>query len=143
MNWPINLLVITIALLLVTLSITDIRSRIISNRIVLLLLITIIPLSLLKYQTIFLIPSLCALAIGFLIFTLGIMGAGDIKLISVLMLAIPNNEIISFFFFTAFAGLLLVVVGWLFFLESIKQNGLPYGVAISFGFITNLALSSI
>lgn len=143
MNWPINLLVITIALLLVTLSITDIRSRIISNRIVLLLLITIIPLSLLKYQTIFLIPSLCSLAIGFLIFTLGIMGAGDIKLISVLMLAIPNNEIISFFFFTAFAGLLLVVVGWLFFRESIKQNGLPYGVAISFGFITNLALSSI
>lgn len=143
MNWPINLLVITIALLLVTLSITDIRSRIISNRIVLLLLITIIPLSLLKYQTIFLIPALCALAIGFLIFTLGIMGAGDIKLISVLMLAIPNNEIISFFFFTAFAGLLLVVVGWLFFRESIKQNGLPYGVAISFGFITNLALSSI
>ena len=143
MNWPINLLVITIALLLVTLSITDIRSRIISNRIVLLLLITIIPLSLLKYQTIFLIPSLCALAIGFLIFTLAIMGAGDIKLISVLMLAIPNNEIISFFFFTAFAGLLLVVVGWLFFRESIKQNGLPYGVAISFGFITNLALSSI
>lgn len=143
MNWPINLLVIIIALLLVTLSITDIRSRIISNRIVLLLLITIIPLSLLKYQTIFLIPSLCALAIGFLIFTLGIMGAGDIKLISVLMLAIPNNEIISFFFFTAFAGLLLVVVGWLFFRESIKQNGLPYGVAISFGFITNLALSSI
>lgn len=143
MNWPINLLVITIALLLVTLSITDIRSRIISNRIVLLLLITIIPLSLLKYQTIFLIPALCALAIGFLIFTLGIMGAGDIKLISVLMLAIPNNEIISFFFFTAFAGLLLVVVGWLFFRESIKKNGLPYGVAISFGFITNLALSSI
>ena len=133
MNWLINLLVIITILLLITLSITDIRSRIISNRIVLLLLITIILLSLLKYQTIFLIPALCALAIGFLIFTLGIMGAGDIKLISVLMLSIPNNEIISFFFFTAFAG----------FRKSIKQNGLPYGVAISFGFITNLALSSI
>jgi len=143
MNWLINLLVIITILLLITLSITDIRSRIISNRIVLLLLITIILLSLLKYQTIFLIPALCALAIGFLIFTLGIMGAGDIKLISVLMLSIPDNEIISVFFFTAFAGLLLIVVGWLFFRKSIKQNGLPYGVAISFGFITNLALSSI
>lgn len=97
MNWLINLLVITIALLLITLSITDIRSRIISNRIVLLLLITIIPLSLLKYQTIFLIPALSTFAIGFMIFTLGIMGAGDIKLISVLMLAIPHNEIIYFF----------------------------------------------
>lgn len=142
MNWLINLLVITIALLLITLSITDIRSRIISNRIVFLLLITIIPLSLLKYQTIFLIPALSTFAIGFMIFTLGIMGAGDIKLISVLMLAIPHNEIIYFFFFTAFFGLLLIIVGWLFFRKSIKENGLPYGVAISLGFMTNLALSS-
>lgn len=142
MNWLINLLVITIALLLITLSITDIRSRIISNRIVLLLLITIIPLSLLKYQTIFLIPALSTFTIGFMIFTLGIMGAGDIKLISVLMLAIPHNEIIYFFFFTAFFGLLLIIVGWLFFRKSIKENGLPYGVAISLGFMTNLALSS-
>ncbi|WP_109427213.1 A24 family peptidase [Aggregatibacter kilianii] len=142
MNWLINLLVIITILLLITLSITDIRSRIISNQIVLLLLITITPLSLLKYQTIFLIPALCALAIGFLIFTLGIMGAGDIKLISVLMLAIPHNEIIYFFFFTAFFGLLLIIVGWLFFRKSIKENGLPYGVAISLGFMTNLALSS-
>ena len=70
------------------------------------------------------------------------MGAGDIKLISVLMLVIPHNEIIYFFFFTAFFGLLLIIVGWLFFRKSIKENGLPYGVAISLGFMTNLALSS-
>lgn len=142
MNWIIDVLVAITILLLVTLSVTDIRSRIISNQVVLLLLFAIVPLSLLKYQTIFVIPALCALAIGFLIFSLGAMGAGDIKLISVLMLAIPHNEIIYFFFFTAFFGLLLIIVGWLFFRKSIKENGLPYGVAISLGFMTNLALSS-
>ena len=142
MNWIIDVLVAITILLLVTLSVTDIRSRIISNQVVLLLFFTIIPLSLLKYQTIFVIPALCALAIGFLIFSLGAMGAGDIKLISVLMLTIPHNEIIYFFFFTAFFGLLLIIVGWLFFRKSIKENGLPYGVAISLGFMTNLALSS-
>ncbi|WP_109058887.1 A24 family peptidase [Aggregatibacter aphrophilus] len=142
MNWIIDVLVAITILLLVTLSVTDIRSRIISNQVVLLLFFTIIPLSLLKYQTIFVIPALCALAIGFLIFSLGAMGAGDIKLISVLMLTIPHNEIIYFFFFTAFFGLLLIIIGWLFFRKSIKENGLPYGVAISLGFMTNLALSS-
>lgn len=142
MNWIIDVLVAITILLLVTLSVTDIRSRIISNQVVLLLLFAIVPLSLLKYQTIFVIPALCALAIGFLIFSLGAMGAGDIKLISVLMLTIPHNEIIYFFFFTAFFGLLLIIVGWLFFRKSIKENGLPYGVAISLGFMTNLALSS-
>ena len=142
MNWLINVLVVITLLLLIRLSISDVRSRIISNRTVLLLLIVTIPLSLLKYQTIFVIPALCALAIGFIIFYLGAMGAGDIKLISVLMLIIPHNEIIYFFFFTAFFGLLLIIVGWLFFRKSIKENGLPYGVAISLGFMTNLALSS-
>ena len=142
MNWIIDVLVAITILLLVTLSVTDIRSRIISNQVVLLLFFTIIPLSLLKYQTIFVIPALCALAIGFLLFSLGAMGAGDIKLISVLMLTIPHNEIIYFFFFTAFFGLLLIIIGWLFFRKSIKENGLPYGVAISLGFMTNLALSS-
>ena len=141
MNWIIDVLVAITILLLVTLSVTDIRSRVISNQVVLLLFFTIIPLSLLKYQTIFVIPALCALAIGFLIFSLGAMGAGDIKLISVLMLTIPHNEIIYFFFFTAFFGLLLIIIGWLFFRKSIKENGLPYGVAISLGFMTNLALS--
>lgn len=142
MNWLINILATIIMLLLTTLSYTDIRFRTISNRIVLLLFISVVPFSLLKFQTIFIIPALCALAIGFLIFALGIIGAGDIKLISVLMLTIPYDEIFSFFFLMAFAGLLLIIIGWILFRQSIKENGLPYGVAISLGFMTNLFLSS-
>ena len=142
MNWFINVLVTIILLLLIILSITDIRSRIISNRVILLLLIATVPLSLLKYQTVFIVPALCALAIGFLLFMLNIIGAGDVKLITVLMLMIPNDEIFPFFFFTTFAGLGLIIIGWLFFRKSIKENGLPYGVAISLGFVTNLVLSN-
>ncbi len=99
MNWLINVLVVITLLLLIRLSISDVRSRIISNRTVLLLLIVTIPLSLLKYQTIFIVPALCALAIGFLLFMLNVIGAGDVKLIAVLMLMIPNDEIFPFFFF--------------------------------------------
>ncbi|ACX82160.1 A24 family peptidase [Aggregatibacter actinomycetemcomitans] len=142
MNWFINALVIIMLLLLITLSITDIRSRLISNRVVLFLLLVIIPFSLLKYQTIFVIPALCTLIIGFLLFSLRFIGAGDIKLASVLMLAVPSDEVFSFFFFTTFAGLGLIIIGWLFFRKSIKENGLPYGVAISLGFMINLALSN-
>jgi tadV len=142
MNWLINVLVVITFLLLLRLSISDIRSRIISNRIVLLLLVVIIPLSLLKYQTVFIFPALCALTVGFLLFMLNVIGAGDVKLITVLMLMVPNDEIFPFFFFTTFAGLGLIIIGWLFFRKSIKENGLPYGVAISLGFITNLVLSN-
>lgn len=142
MNWLINVLVVITLLLLLRLSISDIRSRIISNRIVLLLLVVIIPLSLLKYQTVFIFPALCALTVGFLLFMLNVIGAGDVKLITVLMLMVPNDEIFPFFFFTTFAGLGLIIIGWLFFRKSIKENGLPYGVAISLGFITNLVLSN-
>lgn len=142
MNWLINVLVVITLLLLLRLSISDIRSRIINNRILLLLLIVAIPLSLLKYQTVFIVPALCTLTIGFLLFMLNIIGAGDVKLITVLMLMVPNDEIFPFFFFTTFAGLGLIIIGWLFFRKSIKENGLPYGVAISLGFITNLVLSN-
>lgn len=129
-------------LLLIRLSWTDIRDRIISNKIVLLLCLIILPLSWMKHGEIFIFPALISLIIGFLLFTLRIIGAGDAKLISVLMLAIPHEQIISFFFFTACSGLLLIIIGWIFFRKSIQQRHLPYGVAISLGFLINLVLFS-
>lgn len=127
---------------LITLSWTDIKSRIISNRIVFLLLLVILPLAWFQYKQIFYLPALSTLAIGFLLFTFGVIGAGDIKLMSVLMLTIPHSQIVYFFLFTAFSGLLLIIIGFLFFRHSIRQHGLPYGVAISCGFLTNLFLFS-
>ncbi len=129
-----------IILLLMRLSWTDIRERIISNKIVLYLLFFILPLSWLRYEQIFIIPSIIALIIGFIIFSLKAIGAGDVKLITVLLLSLPGDQILSFFLFTTLYGLLLIIIGWLFFKESIKNHGLPYGVAISLGFLTNSIL---
>lgn len=143
MNLLIFTLQMIVILLLLRLSYTDIRDRIIDNNVILALLVIILPISFLKYQTIFILPAVFALMIGFLLFTLRVIGAGDVKLVSVLMLMIPLDELIYFFFFIAFAGLLLIVVGWLFYRKSIRERGLPYGVAISLGFLTNLALSSV
>ena len=139
----ILLLYLVLILLLIRLSWTDIKGRIISNKIILYLFLVIVPLAWIQYGNIFVIPALVALFIGFLLFSLKIIGAGDIKLIAVLMLAIPSDQVFSFFFFTTFSGLLVIIIGWIFFRESISQNGLPYGVAISLGFLINLVLFSL
>ena len=139
----ILLLYLVVILLLIRLSWTDIKRRIISNKIVLSLFLVIVPLAWIQYENIFVIPALIALFIGFLLFSLRIIGAGDVKLIAVLMLAIPSDQVFSFFFFTTFSGLLVIIIGWIFFRESISQNGLPYGVAISLGFLINLVLFSL
>ncbi|MFD1806460.1 prepilin peptidase [Pasteurella oralis] len=143
MNGLIILLESITILLLIVLSWTDIKLRIISNRIVFLLLVVVLPLAWLKHGQINIVPALWVLLIGFILFTFHIIGAGDIKLTSVLMLALPNEQIIYFFFFTAFSGLALIIIGLLFFRASIRKNALPYGVAISLGFIINLLLFSI
>ncbi|OOF67228.1 prepilin peptidase, partial [Rodentibacter sp. Ppn85] len=93
-----------IILLLINLSWTDIRVRVISNRVVTLLLVVILIFTYLKYDTVFIFPALVSLSVGFILFTLKVIGAGDIKLISVLMLAIPSFQIMSFLFFTTFSG---------------------------------------
>ena len=139
----ILLLYLVVILLLIRLSWTDIKRRIISNKIVLSLFLVIVPLAWIQYENIFVIPALIALFIGFLLFSLRIIGAGDVKLIAVLMLAIPSDQVFSFFFFTTFSGLLVIIIGWIFFREYIRQNGLPYGVAISLGFLINLVLFSL
>ena len=141
MNYLIIALHIVLVCLLLRLCYTDVRDRVISNRVVALLFFIVVPLSLLQFQS--LVPALVALVVGFVLFMLHVMGAGDIKLIAVLMLMIPYEQIIFFFFFTAIAGLFLIIIGWLFYRKSIKARGLPYGVAISLGFLTNLALSSV
>ncbi|WP_373819185.1 prepilin peptidase [Glaesserella sp.] len=139
MDYIIAVLYFSVILLLIGLSWTDIRSRIISNNIILFLFFIILPLAWLTHGQIFIFSAFMALCAGFILFTLGVIGAGDAKLVSVLMLTISAEQIIPFLFFTSFAGLLLIIIGWLFFRESIKRNGLPYGVAISIGFLTNLA----
>lgn len=133
-------LYLTAVLQLIYLSWTDIKSRIIGNRVIISLFFTMVALSWLKYEQVFVLQGIIGLAVCFILFMLNVMGGGDAKLIAVLMLSIPPAQLISFFFLTAVFGLLLIIIGWLFFRQSIKQNGLPYGVAISSGYLATLWL---
>ncbi|WP_150539635.1 A24 family peptidase [Actinobacillus vicugnae] len=136
----ITCLLTIIICLLVTLCWTDLRYRLIHNQIIMALLLVIIPFSYLNHGTVFWLPALLCLAIGFILFLFNIIGAGDVKLLATLMLAIPSPFVIFFLFFTACSGLLLIIIGWLFYRQAIREKGLPYGIAISVGFLTTLLL---
>lgn len=129
-----------ISIVLSKISWEDITSRTIRNEWVGILLVLTIPFSLLMYGEIFLIPAFSVLFVGFLLFLIRVIGAGDVKLLAVLMLAVPTGQVPGLLFLISLFGLLLIVFGWLFFRQSIRQHGLPYGVAISLGFITNWCL---
>ncbi|MDP8170820.1 prepilin peptidase [Pasteurella skyensis] len=129
-----------VSLTLIWISWTDISTRTISNQAVLVLLLVLLPFCWVFYKQFFILPAIVTLIIGFLLFMGKVVGGGDVKLITVLMLAIPYEQITSFLFLTSFFGLLLVIFGWIGFRQAIKQQGLPYGVAISFGFLTTIWL---
>ncbi|MDO4698900.1 MAG: prepilin peptidase [Pasteurellaceae bacterium] len=129
-----------ISLLLCKISWEDITSRTIRNKWVVFLGILVLPFSLLAYGEIFVLPAVIVLLFGFLLFLINIIGAGDVKLLAVLMLATPTEQIPALLFLISLFGLGLIIVGLLFFRQSIRQHGLPYGVAISLGFIANILL---
>ncbi|MDH2927804.1 flp operon protein B [Lonepinella koalarum] len=133
--------IITIVLL-INISWSDIKYRIIANKIVIGLCLVFIILTGLKYETLFILTPLFVLLIGFLLFTLRIIGGGDVKLIAALTLSLPNDQIPSLFFFITFSGLLVIIVGFLFYRKAITDNGVPYGVAISLGYLVNMCLYS-
>jgi len=92
------------------------------------------------------------LIVGFLLFVVRIMGAGDTKLASSLVLWIGAKGLVSFVFFMAIWGGLLGVAalglkkfkpfknprpgGWVEKVQS-GHNAVPYGVAVSFGAIVS------
>lgn len=134
-----TLIAIMVCLLLVVCW-TDLRYRLISNRVIMALLLVIIPFSYLMYGTLSWFPAVLCLVIGFVLFLLNVIGAGDVKLLAVLMLAVPSSFAIFFLFLTACSGLLIIIIGWLFYRQTIREKGLPYGIAISTGFLTTLLL---
>lgn len=77
--------------------------------------------------------SLISLIIGFLLFSLNLIGAGDVKFFSVLMLIIPKEYEILFIFLMSFIGGILALI--MIILRK-KDKGVAYGVAISIAFLS-------
>ena len=125
-----------IVLLLLTISWTDLTKRVINNKAVIALFFLIVPFSYFFYGNIFVLNGIVALIVGFVLFQFGIFGGGDVKLLSVLLLAVPTEQIIPLLFFISIIGFLLIIIGFLFFRKLIREKGLPYGIAISGGFLS-------
>ena len=116
---------------------TDIKYRIISNYIVIIVFVLAIlnyvfGLGALNYSA-----SGIFLVCGLLMFYCRLAGAGDIKLITVLLITIPSNSVLFFLLAIAIFGLPISIIAILYkWLKKIKDGiTLPYGVAITGGYI--------
>ncbi|EBT9372507.1 prepilin peptidase [Salmonella enterica] len=128
---------IIILLLLFYVSVTDILYRVIPNLVILIMFICIVTDRLIYSDIpINFILILCVFGTGILLYATRIMGAGDVKLITVLTFLIPEYPLfISFLFYTTLTGAGLAVLGYMIPALKFKERGLPYGVAIALGFL--------
>lgn len=71
-------------------------------------------------------------------------GGGDIKLISILVLILNQNELMLFFVFTSIVGAMQAIfaisISKIKKDKSYTQRGVAYGVAIIFGFLMILII---
>lgn len=78
---------------------------------------------------------LLTLFIGVLIWKFRVLGAGDVKLLSILTLIIPYEVITSFFFLTSIIGAVIGVLIYILARFISIQKSVPYGVAIMSSFL--------
>ena len=129
--------ILTIWLFLLISCYTDIKYRIISNYIVIIIFI----LAILNYAfglgALNFSASGIFLVCGLLMFYCRFAGAGDIKLITVLLITISAGNVMFFFAVTTFLGLPLAIIAIMYKWLKKVEGGitLPYGVAITGGYI--------
>ncbi|RWR03308.1 hypothetical protein ED28_03150 [[Pantoea] beijingensis] len=129
--------------LLFFVSCSDILHRIIPNRILFFLAPLVCTLALLSDRMPNLLLFVSTLLAGFLLFALKVFGAGDIKLVSTLALACTPTLMGEFLMLMVISGGVVALGGCVFFFKNVKNNGVPYGVAISFAFILTFAMDVI
>ena len=132
-------LLCALALLLIAASITDLRSRIISNRLNLFIAV-MAPLwwlandlPLWPGMTVQLILALSVFAIFAILFAFGCMGGGDVKMLGALALWFPWQPLLSMLMVMAILGgaVTIVTVVHHRVTRRLGQPQIPYGVAIS------------
>ncbi|MZI96070.1 hypothetical protein F9817_23075 [Vibrio sp. CAIM 722] len=132
-HWQ-GLLVLILALVLMKLLVTDVLYRRISNLDVIIILITILILRLNEIDYRVTTQFLLVLGLGFLVVSFGICGAGDIKLLSVLSLAIHPNWFILVVVLMLWLGGILAGSIWLFYKFRYPNQrytgGVPYAIPI-------------
>ncbi|WP_092675909.1 A24 family peptidase [Rosenbergiella nectarea] len=132
-----QIMLFLITLLLIRVCYTDIRYRIIENKCVVIILLVNILYFFIMGKLPYLLSSVTIFAVGFFCIVCNCVGAGDVKLLSVLGMMFPLREIPDFIFLVALSGLplILVVYGLHRFSKGIFSKTLPYGVAITSGYL--------
>lgn len=126
---------VIIVCLLLFISWQDILLRIIANRNLLVLLCLLIPFIIMQQRFPNILAAVVVLVVCFPLFIFKILGGGDVKLIAVLSMAFTWQQIIDFIVVISLFGIVVAMTGLLFFRQITREQGVPYGVAISLGFI--------
>ncbi|MGL9720944.1 prepilin peptidase [Symbiopectobacterium sp.] len=133
-----GILAMAISIILTFVCYTDIRCRKITNATTLL----IFSLSLLlafhhpEDLSLTLLLLLLLFCLGFVLSIVGVIGAGDVKLVCALSTGLSTTEMGNFLFLTGMAGIPLTLLTCLYYRLFSKQNVItvPYGVAICSGY---------
>lgn len=129
-------LFILISILLLYSCYTDIMYRRIMNITTLLVMLLSLVLGSLNNDGLSFLTALSILIIGFLLSILRVIGAGDVKIASALVLGLTNSESFDFLLLTAFVGIPVSVITLVFYKKSShnKRATVPYGLAIAGGY---------
>lgn len=133
-------LLIAIAIQLLLICYSDIRNRVISNKFIITIAINSLILSITLHHTVNLVIPILSLFIGYIIFHFKIMGGGDVKLITVLLLALTAEQSLNFIIYTAVMGGVVMLIGLLINRADIKKRGVPYALAITAGFLLSILI---
>ncbi|CRY57185.1 putative tight adherance operon protein [Yersinia intermedia] len=134
------LLIIILVIQLLVICYSDIRFRIISNRLIITIAMTTLLLSFTQHNTVSIVIPLIALLTGYTLFHFKLIGAGDVKLITALLLALTTEQSLNFILYTAIMGGVVMMIGMMINRADIQRRGVPYAVAISIGFLLSLYL---
>lgn len=130
------LLMLIISGILVYICYTDIRWRLISNNMTALLLLLSIIFGWASCTGLSIVLPVAILIVGFFLAAQGIIGAGDVKLMSALSVGLSTDSIIDFLLLTSLLGVPLTLLTFLYYWIALPRRALtiPYGVALSAGY---------
>jgi prepilin peptidase CpaA len=124
---------------------TDVKQRQITNGSVLLVALLCLSILVVKQQYLALVFSFIILMVGIGLFVLGIIAAGDIKLLAAFSLAIkPEYLLVTLGLIVLLGGILAVgylIYGVLTDLKKVRQRGIPYAIPICLGCLFGIAAS--
>lgn len=124
---------------------TDVRQRQIANNAVVVVALLCLSILLVNQQYPALMFSFIILVVGIGLFVLGVIAAGDIKLLAAFSLAIkPEYLLMALGLIVLLGGILAIgylIYGAITDLKKVRQRGIPYAIPICLGCLFGIAAS--